>query len=84
MSSAKACGLSGVGMGRARAAIPALSRAQTQDDPSTPYVERIATFRKDPPPAELGWRLAPHKTIEERERAPAGLDRSSLPLLAPS
>jgi len=31
---------------------------------------------------ELGWRLAPRKTIEERERAPAGLDRSSLPLLA--
>jgi hypothetical protein len=31
---------------------------------------------------ELGWRLAPHKTIEARERAPAGFDRNSLPLLA--
>jgi hypothetical protein len=46
-------------MGRARAAIPALSRAQTQDDPSTPYIERIATFRNDQPPANWDgvWNL---------------------------
>ena len=71
-----------MGMGRARAAIPALSRAQTQGDPFYSVYRAHRDLPKGSTARELGWRLALHKTIEERERAPASLDRSSLPLVA--
>ena len=36
---------------------------------TTSVKSRIIAFRKEPPPAKMGWRVAPHEKVAESDRA---------------